>query len=123
VLQVVVLGRQVQVDVRLPEQAPSVACRVAGVTTNVTSGKGATWRNQPDEHWLIDRDELAGRTVRFVTELPPASRPPYELTVNTVTVTGARSAYERFKLQCPQGGCLPPSPGPTRRRSASHRPL
>jgi len=36
VLQVVVLGRQVQVDVRLPERAPSIACRVMGVTTNIT---------------------------------------------------------------------------------------
>ena len=107
----VMLGRQVQVDVTLPPAAPSAACRVAGLTIVVFSGRGGTTTFNSiggiENYSLLGREQLRGRTVRLVGRIPYGGAPPYHLSVNTQTVQGLRSTYDDRTLSCPDGGrCL-----------------
>lgn len=118
-VEAVMLGRQVQVDVTIPGAAASPACRVAGVTIVVSSGRGgtATFKNMggvEDYSLIFGREQLLGRTVRLVGRIPYGGTPPYHLSVNTQTVQALRSTYDETTLACPDGedcldGGLPPA--------------
>jgi len=126
-VEAVMLGRQVQVDVTIPPATPSAACRVAGLTIVVFSGRGGTTTFNniggiENYSLLSGREQFLGRTVRLVGRIPYGGTPPYHLSVNTQTVQGLRSTYDDRTLTCPAGGrCL--SEGRPPARPGLPRPL